>query len=96
LALSAPELVQDLALINSGPRHGDVESLIATLETGNASDVVAAITDRSFHYPPASCEREQLLDYARGVPARVVLEVLRSQHAFDFGPSLGRIRRPFP
>jgi pimeloyl-ACP methyl ester carboxylesterase len=97
LALAAPDLVQGLLLINSGPNmqgHGDVKSLIATLETRNASDVVGAIIDRSFHYQPTSCEREQLLGYARGVPARVVLEVLRSQHALDFGPSLGRIRRP--
>jgi pimeloyl-ACP methyl ester carboxylesterase len=97
LALAEPELVQGLMLINSGPNmkeHGDVESLIATLETSNASDVAAEITDRSFHYPPTSRDREQLLDYARGVPARVVLEVLRSQHALDFGPSLGRIRQP--
>jgi pimeloyl-ACP methyl ester carboxylesterase len=97
LALTAPELVQGLVLINSGPNmqgHGDVESLIATLESSNASDVIATITDRSFHYQPTSNEREQLLDYARGIPARVVLEVLRSQHALDFGPSLGRIRRP--
>jgi hypothetical protein len=56
--------------------------------------VIATITDRSFHYQPTSSEREQLLDYARGIPARVVLEVLRSQHALDFGPSLGHIRRP--
>ncbi|MGY0490155.1 alpha/beta fold hydrolase [Streptomyces sp. WG-D5] len=97
LALSRPDLVGGLMLINTGPHmrgHGDVTALITRMERDGTSDVVGAVLDRSFHHPPTSEDRQRLLDHGLKAPLKAALEVLRSQHATDFTSALPSLRMP--
>ncbi|MGW2343590.1 alpha/beta fold hydrolase [Streptomyces sp. NPDC001661] len=97
LALSRPDLVGGLMLINTGPHmrgHGDVTALIAGMERDGTSGVVGPVLDRSFHHAPTPEDRQRLLDYALDAPLGSALEVLRSQHAADLTPDLPSLRMP--
>jgi pimeloyl-ACP methyl ester carboxylesterase len=88
VATTQPHLLRGLMLINTGPNvhnRGDVRDLIARMER---------VIDRSFHHAPPPDEYRRLLDYGRAVPARVALDVLRSQDALDFVPVLPTLRLP--
>jgi pimeloyl-ACP methyl ester carboxylesterase len=97
LALTRPDLVGGLMLINTGPnmhQHGDVTTLISNMERDGTTDVVRAVIERSFDVAPPPEDRRRLLDYGHGVPLKAALEVLRSQHAADFAPALPSLRMP--
>jgi pimeloyl-ACP methyl ester carboxylesterase len=97
LALTRPDLVGGLMLVNTGPHmhgHGDVTSLISTMERDGTAGVARAVVDRSFHTPPPPEDRRLLLDYGLAVPVRAAMDVLRSQHATDFTPALPALRMP--
>ncbi|MCX4831851.1 alpha/beta hydrolase [Streptomyces sp. NBC_01016] len=97
LALTRPDLVGALMLINTGPNmhhHGDVTSLIASMRRDGTADVVRAVMDRSFHRRPSPEVRERLLEYGHGVPVQAALDALSSQHATDFAPRMGQLRMP--
>ncbi|WP_425826094.1 alpha/beta fold hydrolase [Streptomyces fractus] len=97
VALTHPDLVAGLMLINTGPnmhQHGDVTSLIASMRRDGTADVVRAVMDRSFHRRPPAEVRERLLEYAHAVPVEAALDALRTQHTTDFAPQLGHLRMP--
>jgi 3-oxoadipate enol-lactonase len=97
LALTHPELVRALVLIDSGANmrgHGDVDTIIARLQSREAPAVRAAIIDRSFWRRPPAIDRERMLAYAARVRRRAVVEVLSSQRDTDFLPRLPEIRCP--
>ncbi|MFZ3598821.1 alpha/beta fold hydrolase [Streptomyces sp. BH104] len=97
LALSRPDLVGGLMLIDTGPHmrgHGDVTALMDVMERDGASGVVGPLLDRSFHRAPTPEDRQRLLDYALKAPLDAALEVLRSQQAADLTPELPSLRMP--
>jgi pimeloyl-ACP methyl ester carboxylesterase len=97
LALTDPNLVAGLVLVNTGPNmaaHGDVESIIAGVLGPDGDRVRAAVLDRSFAAPLPGAVRQALLDYADGVDPRAAVDVLRSQKALDLAPLLGSLRCP--
>ncbi|MGD6740660.1 alpha/beta fold hydrolase [Streptomyces sp. BH106] len=97
LALTRPDLVGALMLINTGPNmrhHGDVTSLIDSMRRDGTADVVRAVMDRSFHRVPPAEVRERLLEYGHAVPVQAALDALSSQHATDFAPRLAQLRMP--
>jgi pimeloyl-ACP methyl ester carboxylesterase len=96
IALSRPELVERLVLIDSGANmhgHGDVDAIIARLAT-DADGIKAAIVDRSFATPLPDAVRAELLAYAASVPVEAAIEVLSSQRDTDFTRRLGELRMP--
>lgn len=97
LALARPDLVGGLMLINTGPNmhhHGDVTSLITTMEREGTADVARAVIERSFHIAPPPDDLRRFLDYADRVPLRAALEALRSQRTTDLAPDLPSVRVP--
>ena len=97
LALTRPELVRGLMLVNTGPnmrRHGDVVDTIARMEREGTANVVPAILDRSFHIALAAEDRGRLLDYGLAASPQAALDILRSQHAADLEPELPALRMP--
>lgn len=97
LALARPELVAGLMLINTGPDmhgHGDVTTLLSTMERDGTADVVRAVIGRSFHVAPSIEDRRHLLEYGQAIPLKAALDVLRSQRAVDFGPELPLVHMP--
>lgn len=94
LALTHPDLVTGLILVNTGAHmrgHGDVDTILAT---DPGPELRAAVLDRSFATPPDPADREELLAYAAGVPAEAALQVLRSQRDLDLTPRLAQLRCP--
>lgn len=97
LALARPDLVDGLVLLNTGPNmhhHGDVTTLISTMEREGTAEVASAVIERSFHVSPPPEDLQQFLEYGRGVPLRAALEALRSQRDTDLAPALPSVRVP--
>lgn len=97
LALSAPDLVSGLVLVDTGPNmhdHGDVDGILRTIRDAWGEPLWAGILDRSFASPLPGDVRASFLDYARGVSRRAALDVLTSQRALDFLPRLAALECP--
>ncbi|HEX3782269.1 MAG TPA: alpha/beta hydrolase [Pseudonocardiaceae bacterium] len=97
LAVSHPRLVAGLLVVDSGAHmhgHGDVDRILATVETGWGPKLHKAVLDRSFATPPGAADRAELLDYAAMVPRQAALDALRSQRELDLTPRLAELRCP--
>ncbi len=97
LALTHPRLVAGLLIVNSGANmhgHGDVDRILATIETAWGPQLHSAVLDRSFATPPTEADRAELLAYAAEVPQQAALDALRSQRDLDLTPRLAHLRCP--
>lgn len=97
IAAENPDLIRGLVLINTGAhmrRHGDVNKIIQTVQSGHIDDVREAVVTRSFASLPPSEALAEFRRYAASVSAQAVLEVLESQRDLDLTPLLARIRCP--
>jgi 3-oxoadipate enol-lactonase len=97
LTLDHPDLVAALLVVDSGAHmhgHGDVDRVLATVETAWGPDLHAAVLDRSFATPLDPADRADLLAYAGSVSRQAALEALRSQRDLDLTPGLGAITCP--
>lgn len=97
LALSAPDLVSGLVLVDTGPNmhdHGDVDGILRTIRDDWGEPLWAGILDRSFASPLPADVRSSFLDYASGVPRQAALDVLTSQRALDYLPRLESLECP--
>ena len=97
LAADHPDLVTGLVVVDSGAHmhgHGDVDRILATIETAWGPQLRDAVLTRSFATPLEAADRAELLDYAAAVPQQAVLEALRSQRALDLTPRLAGLTCP--
>jgi pimeloyl-ACP methyl ester carboxylesterase len=97
LAVSAPETVAGLLLVNTGAHmheHGDVETILARVREEWGPDLRAAVLDRSFDGELEGSTRARMLAWSEAVPQQAVYDVLASQHGLDLTPQLGEITVP--
>lgn len=97
LAATNPTLVSGLVIVNSGANmrnHGDVDTVLKTIDTHWGPALHTAILDRSFATPIPAADRAALLAYAATVSPQATLEVLRSQRDLDLTPLLPDITCP--
>lgn len=97
LAAQNPDLIRALILVNTGAhmrRHGDVNKIIQTVQSGHIDDVREAVVTRSFASPPPDEALAEFRRYAASVSRQAVLEVLESQRDLDLTPLLAQIRCP--
>jgi len=96
-ALEAPERVCGLLLSNTGANmhgHGDVEAVIAGLESDYGPEARKQVLDRCFHYAPEPVIREELDCYASAVAKHAIIDALRSQLETDLAPRLAELSMP--
>ena len=97
LATDHPELVAGLLILDSGAHmrgHGDVDRILATIETNWGPELREGVLTGSFSAPLDPADREELIEYAAAVPQQAVLEALRSQRALDLTPRLAALTCP--
>lgn len=97
LAVTEPDLIAGLVLVNTGPHmngHGDVDGILRQVREGWGDDLRAAVLDRSFATPLEPTERGRMLAWSGTVRQEAVHEVLASQRSLDFTAALGRIAAP--
>lgn len=97
LAVTRPEVVAGLVLVNTGAHmhgHGDVDQVLAQLTRGQGPELFEALLARSFATPPEPADAAELRAYAAAVQPQVTLEALRSQRELDLAPDLAAVRCP--
>jgi 3-oxoadipate enol-lactonase len=97
LALSHPEMVAGLVLVDTGAHmqgHGDVGAILDRIRTGWGDELCAAVLDRSFERPLDPVIRDRFLRWAMACDPRAVHDVLASQRDLDLTGALAGITAP--
>jgi pimeloyl-ACP methyl ester carboxylesterase len=97
LAVTAPETVAGLLLVNTGANmheHGDVETILRRVHEEWGQELRAAVLDRSFDGALEASTRARMLAWTTVVPQQAVYDVLASQHGLDMTPWLRTIAVP--
>ncbi len=97
LAIDHPTLVAALLIVDSGAHmhgHGDVDRILAAMETAWGPDMNEALLKRSFATPPDPVMLATLVDYAARVPMSAAVQALRSQRDTDLTPRLTELACP--